>query len=291
MTPYGFLGLGNMGSAMARRLVDVGNDLVVWNRTPSAAKEFVATGGRRAETAAVALQAEVSFSMLANDAAALDVLSPENLATASGRAHISMSSLSPAAIDEIASRAREADVRFAAAPVSGRPPVAAAGRLNIIAAGDPTALAAAMPALEAMSQKIWRFGDEARRASVAKIAVNLNIVHVLQAIGESLAISEANGIDPSDFVDLLGGTIYEGTAFAGYAQAIGARTYSPAGFAMALGRKDLALATGLASDSGFDLPTADVLHSLFDEALADPELADGDWSGIAEITRRRAHHS
>jgi len=286
MAEYGFLGLGSMGAAMARRLVEAGHEVVVWNRTASAADELVAAGARRAAAPAEALGAEVSYSMLADDAAAHEVLSAENLAAASGRTHVSMASLSPAAVDAIARRAREAGVRFAAAPVSGRPPVAASGQLNILAAGDPQAIAAAMEGLEAMGKKVWGLGDDPRRAAVVKIAVNLNIIHVLQAIAESVAVAEAHGVDAGDLTELLGGTIYAGTPFAGYAAAIGARNYRPAGFAMSLGRKDLGLAAGLADDAGFELPTAAVMRALFEEAMADPELADGDWAGVAEITRR-----
>ena len=91
----GFLGLGAMGSEMAGRLVDGGEQVVVWNRTPAAADKLVQRGAARADSAAEALAADFSFSMLANDAAALDVLSDDNLAAARGKIHLSMSSLSP----------------------------------------------------------------------------------------------------------------------------------------------------------------------------------------------------
>ncbi len=287
MAEYGFLGLGIMGRGMAGRLVEAGHDVVVWNRTPSAADELVAAGARRVDSPAEALAAEVSYSMLANDAAAHEVLSAENLATAAGRTHVSMASLSPEAVDAIAARAREAGVRFAAAPVTGRPPVAAAGQLNILAAGDPVALAAAAAGFEAMGKKVWALGADPRRAAVVKIAVNYNIIHAIQAIGESMALVEANGVAPTDFADVLAGTLFGGIAYAGYSAEVATRSYRPPGFTMALGRKDLGLAEGLAADAGFELPTSGVLRALFEEALADPELSQDDWGALAELTRRR----
>jgi 3-hydroxyisobutyrate dehydrogenase-like beta-hydroxyacid dehydrogenase len=287
MATLGFLGLGSMGSAMAGRLVEAGHDVVVWNRTPAAADDLVAAGARLAGSPAEALAAEVSYSMLANDEAAHAVLSAENLAAASGHTHVSMASLSPEAIDAIATRAREAGVRFAAAPVTGRPPVAASGQLNILAAGDAEALAAAVDGFEAMGRRVWPLGDDPRRAVVVKIAVNYNIIHAIQAIGESMALVEANGVDPADFAELLGGTLFGGIAYSGYSTEVANRAYRPPGFSMALGRKDLGLAEGLAADAGFELPTSGVLRALFEEALADPELSQDDWGALAELTRRR----
>jgi 3-hydroxyisobutyrate dehydrogenase-like beta-hydroxyacid dehydrogenase len=287
MTTLGFLGLGSMGAPMARRLVDAGHDVVVWNRSPAAAGELVAAGARRAETPPDALAADVSFSMLANDAAALEVLSADHLAAAAGHAHVSMSSLSPAAVGALAERAHAAGARFAAAPVAGRPPVAAAGQLNILAAGDPEALAAAAGGFAAMGRKVWELGDDPRRAAVVKVALNYNIIHAIQALGESIALVEANGVDPEAFVELLNGTLFGGVVYAGYGAAIATRSYDPPGFSLSLGRKDLGLAEQIAADAGVELPMSPRLRALFEEALADPELADADWAALAEVTRRR----
>jgi 3-hydroxyisobutyrate dehydrogenase-like beta-hydroxyacid dehydrogenase len=290
MATLGFLGLGIMGRGMAGRLVEAGHDVIVWNRTASAGDELVAAGARRADSPTEALAADVSYSMLANDAAAHEVLSAENLAIAAGRAHVSMASLSPDAVSAIADRARAAGVAFAAAPVAGRPPVAATGQLNIFAAGDPEAIAAAAAGFEAMGKKVWALGDDPRRAAVVKIVVNYNLIHAIQAIGESMALVEANGVDPQDFADLLTGTLFGGIAYTGYSNEIAQRGYRPPGFSMELGRKDLGLAMGLAADAGFELPTAGVLRELFEEALADAELSQDDWGALAELTRRRASH-
>jgi 3-hydroxyisobutyrate dehydrogenase-like beta-hydroxyacid dehydrogenase len=284
----GFLGLGAMGSEMAGRLVDGGQQVVVWNRTPGAADKLVKRGAARADSAAEALAADFSFSMLANDAAALDVLSDDNLAAALGKIHLSMSSLSPATAGVIAGRAGQADVRFAAAPVIGRPQAAAAGQLNVLVAGDGKAIAEAGPFLEMMAQRVWNLGDDPRSAAVAKIAVNYNIIHAIQAIGESVTLAEANGIEAAAFVELLTSTLFGGVAYSIYGRLIASQSYRPAGFSMQLGRKDLGLAEGVAADAGIALPTLPALKELFEEALADADLAQDDWAALAELTRRRA---
>jgi hypothetical protein len=98
MARLGFLGLGNMGSAMAGRLVAAGHDVIVWNRSPQAAGELVAAGATLASSPAEALAAPVSFSMLADDEAAEAVLIVENLRGEAGRVHVTTASISAAAI-------------------------------------------------------------------------------------------------------------------------------------------------------------------------------------------------
>lgn len=287
MPTIGFLGLGVMGQAMAGRLVAAGHDVIVWNRSASVGDELVAAGARRAVSPSEALAADVSYSMLANDDATTAVLSAENLRAAVGRAHICMASLSPSAVRVLAARARDAGVHFASAPVTGRPSVAASGQLNILAAGSPQALSAAVEGFEAMGKRVWPLGEDPTRAVTVKIAVNYNIIHAIQAIGESIALVEANGVDPRDFAELLSGTLFGGIAYTGYSTKVANRSYQPAGFSMALGRKDLGLAIQVAGDAGFELPSAGVLRALFDEALGDPDLAADDWGALAEVTRRR----
>ena len=284
----GFLGLGAMGREMAGRLVDGGQEVVVWNRTPGVADDLVQRGAVRADSVVEALAADFSFSMLANDAAALDVLSDDNLAAARGKTHLSMASLSPAAVGVLNDRAAQADVRFVVAPVIGRPQAAAAGLLNILAAGDAKAIAEAAPFLELMAQRVWTLGDDPRSAAVAKIAVNYNIIHAIQAIGESVTLAEANGIEPAAFVELLTSTLFGGAAYSIYGRLIASQSYRPAGFSMQLGRKDLGLAEAVAAEAGIVLPTLPALKELFEEALADADLAQDDWAAVAELTRRRA---
>jgi 3-hydroxyisobutyrate dehydrogenase-like beta-hydroxyacid dehydrogenase len=287
----GFLGLGTMGREMARRLVEAGHDVIVWNRSPEPVAELVAAGATAADSPADALTAPISFSMLANDEAADDVLSVDNLTGEPGRLHVAMASLSPTAAERLSARHAEAGLAYLAAPVLGRFTVAAAGELNIIAAGDSEDLARAAPFFEILGKRVWAVGAEPRIANVVKAAVNYTIIHALQAIGESVALVEANDVDAGLFTELLSSTLFPGPVYSGYGAMIAERRYAPAGFSMALGSKDLRLAESLAAEGGLELPTAPVLRRVFDVALSQDDLRDLDWSALAEITRQGRSHS
>jgi len=281
-----FLGLGAMGSGMARRLAAAGHDLRVWNRSPEPLRRLVEEGLTAAESPAHALEADVSFSMLGNDAAVEAVFTPDVIARAEGRTHVMMASISPAMSDRLTDAFAEAGGRYIATPVLGRPDVAAAGQLNILAAGDPQAIDEVMPYLEVMGKRVWRLSDKPSVANAVKAAVNYNIIHALQAIGESVAMTERLGVDPKLFVELLTGTLFGGAVYSGYGGIIARQEYSPPGFHIALGRKDLALAQQIAQATGVHPATMPALIEVFEKALADPELKDADWSAIAEVSRR-----
>lgn len=285
MTDVGFLGLGTMGAAIARRLLDDGHRVTVWNRSRGPVDDFVASGAIEASSPAEALAAPVSFSMLANDEACDEVLRWET-ADPAGRIHVNLASVSPAAADRLTATAATAGVTYLAAPVLGRANLAAAGKLNIMAAGEPAAIDAVQPLLEVVGVRVWRLGDRPRMANVVKAAVNYNIIHAIQALGESLAMVEAHGVEGRDFVELLTNSLFGGVAYTVYGQEIVDQAYRPPGFTMALGRKDLGLAESVAAEAGVTLPVAPVLRQLFETALADPELRDADWGALAEVTRR-----
>lgn len=282
----GFLGLGGMGSAMAGRLLETGHDVVGWNRSPDAVAALAERGATAAATAAEALAQPVSMSMLANDQAADAVLSVENIGTAPGRIHVNTASISPRLAARLQERFEAAGVRYVGSPVLGRPPVAAAGKLNILAAGAPADVEAVLPVLESLSARVWRLGERPPMANVVKVAVNYNIIHALEAIGESVAMVERQGIPAAEFTELLSSTLFGGVVYQGYGQIIASESYIPAGFAMELGLKDLTLAEEVAADAAVTLPTAPALRAVFERALRDPELGEADWAAIAEISRR-----
>jgi 3-hydroxyisobutyrate dehydrogenase-like beta-hydroxyacid dehydrogenase len=287
MATLGFLGMGNMGSAMAGRLLESGHELRVWNRSPDACDELVAKGAVRVSSAREALAESVSFSMFANDEAAEAVLSAENLAGAEGRMHVNMASISTAAAERLTAVAGSAGVGYLASPVLGRPAVAAAGNLNLLVAGPEALVAAAAPYLDVLGVRTWRFGEQPSRANGVKISVNFTILHALQAMAEGINLVESQGLEAGDFIELLSGTLFPGVVYSGYGSMMAERRYTPPGFSMPLGLKDLGLAEDLAAEGGVTLPSAPVLRDRFETALADPDLAELDWSAVAEVTRGR----
>jgi 3-hydroxyisobutyrate dehydrogenase-like beta-hydroxyacid dehydrogenase len=287
MAEIGFVGLGTMGSAMARRLVDAGHTVRVWNRNPAAAAPLVEAGAISAESAAEALETGLVFSMLANDAAVDEVFSATTLDGAAGALHVNMASISPVAARAMVERHAAAGVAYIAAPVLGRPPVAAAGKLNILAGGADADIDRAAEYLDVLGARTWRIGADPAQANVTKIAVNFNLIHAIEAIGESVALVENHGIDPAQFVELLTGTLFGGVSYAGYGDIIVNRRYEPAGFSAALGFKDLGLAEAAAAEVGVTLPTAPALHAVFEKTLAQPGGGALDWAAIAEVARTR----
>lgn len=276
-----------MGQAMASRLVEAGHDVVVWNRSPEPVEKLVALGARAASSPVEALATGASFSMLANDQAAEAVLSSDNLAQGSGF-HANMASVSPDCAARLARVAEDAGIAYIASPVLGRPAVAAAGKLNILAGGDADTIALAEPFFSVMGVRTWPMGDRPEVANLVKVAANYNIIHALQALAESISLVEDNGVNAEDFVELLSSTFFGGVVYSVYGNIIAKKEYLPAGFTIDLGLKDLTLAEAAARASGNLLPSAPVLREVFEAALADETLAGFDWAAIAEVTRKKS---
>jgi 3-hydroxyisobutyrate dehydrogenase-like beta-hydroxyacid dehydrogenase len=285
-----FLGLGAMGRGMSTRLVNQGFAVTVWNRSPQASQEL---GSECDITIASSIEAAfdaapVIHSMLTDDATVLSVFSDELLARVpAGRVHVNHATISPVAAEALAARHANHGVGYVHAPVLGRSSIASTGNLLVVASGDHAAITTAMPSLEAIGQRVWNLGADARMAAVVKIAVNYSLISALQSIAESVVLVEAAGIDPSEFVEVLTHTAFSGSAHKGYAPMIAEKRYQPVGFAMSLGLKDLGLAEAAATERGVVLPMAPVLHELFEAALADHDLAELDWAAVAEVTRRK----
>ena len=286
MTALGFLGLGRMGTAIAGRLVAPDVPLTVWNRSRSGSVEPSSPRCDAADIRRRGAGAPVSFSMLADDAAAESVLSAENLGGPTRRIHVNMASISAAMADPLTARFADAGVLYVSAPVLGRPEVAAQGKLNVLVAGPAEALDGVDPYLAHCSVRRWRFGDTPRQANAVKVSVNLMILQSLEALGESIALVESQDVDASQFVELIGASLFGGVVHTGYGPIIAERRYTPPGFTIALGLKDLGLAEQLAAEGHVDVPMAAVLRDRFEPALADPELAGLDWSAVAEVSRR-----
>lgn len=288
MVDISFIGLGTMGSNMAMRLIEAGHTVHVWNRSPEAASPLVTAGAVAASSAAEAFETGMVFSILANDAACEAVFSDAVLAGAPGGSlHVNMATVSVATADALAERHAASGVAYVAAPVLGRASVAAVGKLNIVASGPGEQIDRAAPFFDVMGKTTWRVGEHPSSANLVKIGVNYNLIHTLQALGESVNLVERGGVDGQTFVDILTDAAYTGSAYTGYGRAIAARDYEPS-FTVSLGLKDLTLAQEAAEANGSSLPTAPVLHDIFTAALADTTLADRDWSAIAEVIRGRS---
>jgi 3-hydroxyisobutyrate dehydrogenase-like beta-hydroxyacid dehydrogenase len=284
----GFLGLGNMGSGMARQLMRAGHKVRVWNRSPEPAEALVREGALRARDPAEAFAAEAMVTMLANDEAMREVVLRQGLPAARpGALHLMMSSITVKLCQELEQAHAEAGVALVAAPVLGRPDVAAAGELNIMAAGEDAAIQRAAPLLEAMGRKTWRIGERPHQASLVKLAINFSLAAAIEAMSEAFALVEGYGLDPHIVNELMSGTLFAAPAYKGYGQTIADRKFEPAGFYLPLGLKDLRSAMDAGEAVGAPLPFASVMRDNFLDAIAHGD-SEKDWSAVSQVARRRA---
>ncbi|WP_290804481.1 NAD(P)-dependent oxidoreductase [Herbiconiux sp.] len=286
MPSVAFVGLGSMGSALAARLLETGHEVHVWNRSPEPVERMRDLGAVPLASAGEAFEHATVLSMVANDQAADAVFTVGTLGHARpGTIHVNLSSLSVSASRRLADRHAQLGIDYVAAPVLGRPEVAAAGKLNIVTAGPEGAVAQVDPILHAIGKRTWYLGTDPATASLVKIGVNFNLIHTLQALAESVTLVETAGVDPSTFVEILTDAAYTGSAYTGYGKLIAERRYTPPGFTVELGLKDLSLVESAAEQYGVTLPTVPALRSVFEQALGS-DLGGQDWSAIAEVTRR-----
>ncbi len=170
----GFIGLGNMGGGIAAKLLEPGRRLRVWNRSPEPVARLVAAGAEAASSPADALDADIAFSMLANDEAIQSVIVQSGALDQAreGLVHVNLATVSAAFAQRMAQLHAERGLGYVAFPVMGRPDIAAAGELNGLCAGAPAAVARVRPLLEDITQAIWPIGDDPVRANVVKLSLH-----------------------------------------------------------------------------------------------------------------------
>ena len=285
----GFLGLGAMGAAMATNLLKAGHDVTVWNRSAAATQPLAALGAAVASTPAAAAHGDAVLSMLANDEAVRGVILDGGVlaALAPGAVHVNHATVSVKLAGELAQAHAARGVGYVAAPVFGRPDVAAAGRLNILAAGEAWAIERVRPLLEAMGSRVWPLGEAPERANVAKIAGNFMLASAIESMAEASALVRAHGIGAADFLEVMTSTLFAAPAYQGYAKLIAGQRFKPAGFALPLGYKDVRLALEASEAARVPLPFAGVLRDSLLEALAAGD-EDVDWSVLSQVAARRA---
>lgn len=205
----GFIGLGNMGSAMARNLIKAGHTLSVYNRTRSRTEPFASLGARIVETPGeAAADAEVLITMLADDAAVEGVIFARGntiQALSPGAVHISMSTISVRLSRRLAEAHRERKQPYIAAAVFGRPDVAAAGKLWVVAGGSSESVESCQLLFDAIGQRTFLAGEEAHTANAIKLAGNFVITTVIESLAEAFAFIRKSGVDPT----LLSGHSHE----------------------------------------------------------------------------------
>jgi 3-hydroxyisobutyrate dehydrogenase-like beta-hydroxyacid dehydrogenase len=287
----GFIGLGHMGAAIAGRFLKAQHTVRVWNRSPEGASKLGEEGARVVARPDEAFKGDVVFSMLGDDSALRAVLLDTGLLDRASRdtvpVHDNMSTVSVAFADELAALHAKRGIDYIAAPVMGRPDVAAAGKLNIMAAGPTAAIDKVQPLLDVVGQKTWRFGETASRANVVKISMNFMLAAACEAMGEAAALATGYDINAGDLFDLASHSLFPGPVYEGYGRLIAAGTFEPAGFKARLGLKDVRLALAAADAVTTPMPLASQMRDSLLEALTrgEGEMEFGVVLGRAAMRR------
>lgn len=285
----GLIGAGEMGRGMASRLLKAGHQVKVWNRSPGPVAELTRQGAEAAKSPEEAFAADATITMLADDdAVRAVVLSSGALARApKDVVHIVTSTISVALAQELERAHAAAGIAYVAAPVLGRPDVAAQGKLHVLTAGDAAAIRKATPVLEIIGQKTWPFGTVPHKANTAKLAMNFLIVSAIEAMAEATTLAERYELEPKQLMDVITGTLFSAPAYATYGKLILEGTFEPALFKLTLGLKDVRLALSAGEAHGVPLPFASIVRDNFVDAIGHGD-GNKDWSAIAEVARRRA---
>ena len=286
----GFIGLGNMGQAMARNLCNAGHSVTVYNRTRSRAEELKAHGAMIVDTPADACRGDAVITMLADDRAVEEVVLGESgflSALTTETLHICMSTISVALSEHLADAHSEVGRIYIAAPVFGRPDAAAAAKLFIIAAGPTEPIKTCQSIFDALGQRTYFVGKDPHWANVVKLSGNFLVAAVIESLGEAFALIRKYGIDPDRYLEILTDTLFSAPVYRTYGGIIAQERYEPPGFKLPLGLKDVRLALLASEETETPMPAASLIHDHLLSAMA-RGYRELDWAALALVCAENA---
>jgi 3-hydroxyisobutyrate dehydrogenase-like beta-hydroxyacid dehydrogenase len=272
-----------MGSAMARRLLQAGHRVTVYNRTATRAEPLVAEGAVLAASPARAADNEAVITMLADDPAVeVLVCGKDGVADGlpRGATHLTTSTMSVALTDRLTDLHVAKGQIHVSAPVLGRPPAAAAGELFVMAAGAPTEVERMRPVLNAFGQRVFVIGTRPSQANLLKLCANFLIYSTVEQLGEVFALVEKGDIDRAVALQMLTESFFNAPVHKNYGQLILERNFDPPGANVVLGAKDIRLVLQAGQDLSVPLPFASIVRDRFLASIARGE-SDLDFTAIA----------
>jgi 3-hydroxyisobutyrate dehydrogenase-like beta-hydroxyacid dehydrogenase len=292
-----YIGLGSMGSGIARNLLRAGHQVTVFNRTRAKAEALQPDGAQvAASPAEAAREAEVVMTMLADDAAVEEVVFGERGiagAMTTDAVHISNSTISTVMARRLTKEHTRRGQHYLSAPVFGRPEAAENKRLVVVVAGPGAAVERCRPLFDAIGRQTFvlgKVGDgqeaEPWTANAAKLCGNFMIASVLETFGEAFATLRKAGVEPRVFLEIMN-TLFASPVYSVYGRIIAENKFEPAGFALKLGLKDVRLALALADECGAPMPLASLIRDQMLSAMAHGQ-AEMDWSSVAQTSARSA---
>jgi 3-hydroxyisobutyrate dehydrogenase-like beta-hydroxyacid dehydrogenase len=285
----GFIGLGQMGRAIAERLIKAGHELTVWNRSPTAAQALAQQGAIAAKHPAETMQGEVLFSMLANDQAMQEVGLDAMLLdkAAKGLIHANLATISPAFARALAAAHDSRGLGYVATPVYARPDMVRAGQMVVVAAGPNEDFAKIEPLLAAIGRRTVRLGEEPEKANLFKIAGNFMIMSAVETMGETFALLKKGGVDANLFWETMTEGLFASPIYKNYGKQILTEAYEPAGFYLWLGLKDATLVRDAAKELAVPMPLLDLVRAQYEAAMK-KGWREKDWASIAQLSLEKA---
>lgn len=272
----GWIGLGHMGVPMAKRLLDGGHDVIVYNRTYEKTALLTDRGATAVKEAKDAVrQSDIIFVMLADGPAVASVLESvtDDL---TGKTIVNLSTISPEETKKMARLVEERDGIYLESPVSGSVPVAESGQLVLLAGGDADVVTACQPYLDLLGKETIHFGPHGS-GSAAKLAINLLLAVVGQGVAETLLLGEGAGLEKEKLIQMISASGMNTPLFTGKRDMYRKNDF-PSAFPLRLMAKDLGLITAEAKRQQLELPLAQATDASYAEAK--PTYGDADMAAI-----------
>ncbi|RII26399.1 MAG: NAD(P)-dependent oxidoreductase [Geobacter sp.] len=286
MQTFGFIGLGIMGSGMAKNLVKTGFEVTVWNRSAEKCRELAELGATVAATPRQVVEnCQATFAMLADPVAALAVCDgPDGVLAgmSAGKGYVDMSTVDVATSAGIAAAVTARGGRFLEAPVSGSKKQAEDGALIILAAGDRSLYEEVLPGFERMGKKMLYLGEVGNGARM-KLVVNMVMGGMMTAFCEGLALGGRTGLDQADILDVLDAGAMSNPMFRLKGGVIGQGSFTAA-FPLKHMQKDMRLAVAMGDGVGQPLFSAATANELFKRARG-MGFGDEDFAAVFKAIR------
>jgi 3-hydroxyisobutyrate dehydrogenase-like beta-hydroxyacid dehydrogenase len=286
----GFVGLGNMGLAMATNLLKAGFGLRVYNRTPAKAAPLLERGAILARSPAEAARpGGIVVTMVSDDRAVEEVTlgSDGFLDPLGDGVHLSMSTIAPSMARRLADIHRKRGSRYVASPVFGKPEAAAQAKLWIATSGDASAREQVREVQEAVSQGVYDFGDDPGSANVIKLAGNFLFGAAIEAMAEAFTLAQKHGIGRQRAYEFFTQTLFDCPTYRGYGALVASEHYLPVGARPSLIRKDYGLILQAADEGLVPMPLAHLIHDRLTVTVAKGR-EDADWAGFAREVSENA---
>jgi 3-hydroxyisobutyrate dehydrogenase-like beta-hydroxyacid dehydrogenase len=280
----GFIGLGRMGQAMARRLLDAKHDVGAYNRTPEKIKDLVASGAKPLNSIEQACRYGAAvFTMLADDAALADVAEQKGGLLQSlpkGGIHICSGTHGVAIIRKLIAAHAERGQILLTAPMLGRPEVVASGQAGVVIAGPAESLALCRPLFDAIGRRSFEAGADPTTATAIKITNNFVLGCAIEAMGEGFSLVRKYGVLPQVFYEVMTDGLFNCSAYKVYGKIMLDESYAKVGQMAVLGLKDADLALAAGGAVGVPLPSGNVWRDRLVGAVAHGD-GDKDWAVMA----------